>query len=240
MRLVPLALLLPLALAGCAGNMADYVGPRSDIIDDQLVRYGLGHVEARCIAARLGTSLTPLQLRRFERIAASLRQGYYDPPRLGIRDLRHVASTMSDPQIRLELESAAASCGVVTEVAAAPAAPVTSATPPAPAARAEAWLNLGAAPTGQAIAVDAATLEQEASARKAWFRLTNPGEAQPLANAYLLRIDCSRRTIEALARRRQDASGLVSDYQEYPPGSEGPMAVEGGTVMEIAYLAMCT
>ena len=236
MRLLLLAFLPTAMLAGCAGNVADYVGPRASIIESQLLRYGLDARASQCIGERLGATLTPLQLRRFERIAAVVREGYFDPPRLGIRDLRHVASTMSDPQIRLELESAAGLCGVEAPVpvAAAPA------TPPAPAPRAEAWLNLGAAPTGQAIAVDASSLEQEPSARKAWFRLTNPGEAQPLANAYLLRIDCAHRTIEALARRRQDERGLVSDYQEYPSGSEGPLPVEGGTVMEIAYLAMCT
>lgn len=236
MRSIPLALLVSGLLAGCAGNVADYVGPRSTIVHDQLLRYGLDARASQCVGDRLGATLTPLQLRRFERLAAVVRQSYFDAGRLTIRDLRHVASTMSDPQIRLELESAAALCGVEAPVPVATA----PATPPASAPRAEAWLNLGAAPTGQAIAVDASSLEQEPTGRKAWFRLTNPGEAQPLSNAYLLRIDCTRRTIESLARRRQDARGLVSDYQEYPPGSEGPLPVEGGTVMEIAYLAMCT
>ena len=228
--------LLPIAcLGGCAGNVADYIGPRSDIVAAELVRYGLGPQQSQCVGQQLGIRLMPLQLRRFQRLAATVHQGFFDPARLTVRDLLHVASTMSDPQVRLELASATAFCGVDGQaVAAAPSAPQ----PPAP--RAEAWLNLGAAPTGQAIAIDAATLEQDASSRKAWFRLTNPGEASPLSNAYLLRIDCARRTIEALARRRQDARGLVSDFQEYPPGSEGPLPVEGGTVMEIAYLAMCT
>jgi hypothetical protein len=237
MRWLPLA--FSALLAGCAGNVADYVGAPSDIITPELARYGLGTQPSRCVGAQLGARLTPLQLRRFQRVAALVQRGYFDPARLTLRDLMHVASTMSDPQVRLELGSATAQCGLAGEaVAALP--PAAAAAAAAPVARAEAWLNLGAAPTGQAIAVDASTLEQQARVRKAWFRLTNPGEAQPLANAYLLRIDCASRTIEALARRRQDASGLVSDYQEYPPGSEGPMAVEGGTVMEIAYLAMCT
>ena len=233
-------LLLPFAfsalLAGCAGNVADYIGTPSAIIAPELARFGLEPQEAACLAEQLGARLTPLQLRRFQRVAATVRQGYYDPARLTLPDLSHVASTMSDPQVRLELGSAAAQCRLAGQAVAA--APPPAATAPVP--RAEAWLNLGAAPTGQAIAIDASTLVQEATTRQAWFRLTNPGEEQPLANAYLLRIDCTRRTIEARARRRQDASGLVSDYQEYPPGSEGPMAVEGGTVMEIAYLAMCT
>ena len=237
MRLSWLALLLGGMLAGCAGNVADYIGDPSDIIAPELARFSLSQQEAACLSEQLGARLTPLQLRRFQRVAATVRQGYYDPAHLTLRDLSHVASTMSDPQVRLELGSATAQCGLSgQEVSSAP--PPASASAPVP--RAEAWLNLGAAPTGQAIAVDATSLEQEASSRKAWFRLTNPGEEQPLANAYLLRIDCSRRTIEALARRRQDAGGTVSDYQEYPPGAEGPMPVEGGTVMEIAYLAMCT
>lgn len=235
MRRSVLVVMLAGWVAGCAGNVADYIGPRSSIIADQLTRYGLAPADSRCVGERLGAALTPLQLRRFERVARSVERGYYDPARLTIRDLRHVASTMRDPQIRLELESAVALCGIAGET---PSTAVS--TPAAPAPRAEAWLNLGAAPTGQAIAIDASSLEQQDAVRKAWFRLTNPGESQPLANAYLLRIDCGRRTIEALARRRQDASGLVSDYQEYPPGSEGPLPVEGGTVMEIAYLAMCT
>ena len=237
MRLLPLA--LAALLAGCAGNVADYIGRPSDIITAELVRYGLGPQPSRCVGTQLGARLTPLQLRRFQRVAALVQRGYFDPARLTLRDLMHVASTMSDPQVRLELGSATAQCGLAGETLAA-APPAAAAAAVAPVARAEAWLNLGAAPTGQAIAVDASTIEQQARVRKAWFRLTNPGEAQPLANAYLLRIDCASRTIEALARRRQDALGLVSDYQEYPPGSEGPMAVEGGTVMEIAYLAMCT
>ena len=235
MRLLSLSLLPIACLGGCAGNVADYIGPRSDIVAAELVRYGLGPQQSECVGQQLGIRLMPLQLRRFQRLAASVQHPFFDPARLTVRDLMHVASTMSDPQVRLELASATAFCGIDGQaVAAAPSAPQ----PPAP--RAEAWLNLGAAPTGQAIAVDASSLEQDASSRKAWFRLTNPGETQPLANAYLLRIDCTRRTIQALARRRQDAAGAVSDYREYAADAEGPMPVEGGTVMEIAYLAMCT
>ncbi len=224
-------------LAGCAGNVADYLGSPSGIIAPELARFGLAPREAECLGEQLGARLTPLQLRRFQRVAATVRQGYFEPGRLTLRDLSHAASTMSDPQVRLELGSATAQCGIAGRAVAANPPPAAAS---APVPRAEAWLNLGAAPTGQTIAVDASSLEQEASSRKAWFRLTNPGENEPLANAYLLRIDCTRRTIESLARRRQDARGLVSDYQEYPPGSEAPMVVEGGTVMEIAYLAMCT
>ena len=235
-RLLPL--LLPLVLAGCAGNVADYVGLRSGIIADELARYGLNPAESQCVGARLGAGLTPLQLRRFERLASVVQQGFFDPERLTVRDLMHVASTMDDPQIRLELARATDACGVTAEPPApepAPAAPTGAAAPRPPA-----WLNLGAAPTGQAIAVDASTLEQEASFRRAWFRLTNPDETAPSDVAYLLRIDCSARTIEALAHRRQDAAGTVTEHREYARDAEGPLPIEGGTVMEIAFLALCT
>jgi hypothetical protein len=238
MRLLPLTLIAVGLLSGCAGNVADYVGPREGIIAPQLARYGLDATEARCVSTSLVGSLTPLQLRQLTRAASSVQQGYFDPARLTIRDLAHVASTMGDPQIRLELTRAAESCQVGVEApvaeAAAPDVPAEAAAPVAE------WLNLGAAPTGQAIAVDAATLEREPTARKAWFRLTNPNETAATGIAYLLRIDCGARTIEALAHRRQDAAGAVTEYHEYAQDSEGPLPIEGGTVMEIAFLALCT
>jgi hypothetical protein len=40
-----------------------------------------------------------------------------------------------------------------------------------------------------------------------------------------------------VARRRQDASGAVTEYREYP---DNPLPVEAGTVMEIAFLSLCT
>ena len=228
--------LLSLTIAGCHGNVADYVGPRSTIISPQLIRYGIGLNESRCVASHLATSLTPRQLRRFQRIAASIRQGYFEPDHLSARDLGYIASSMRDPAVSRELIRANEACGVVTEVAAAPP-PTPAATPAAP--RAAVWLNLGAAPTGQTIAIDASTLEQEATSRKAWFRLTNPGESRPLSNAYLLLIDCAHRTIQSLARRRDDPAGDAAASQVVAE-TGGPMPVEGGTVMEIAYLAMCT
>ena len=235
MRLLPMAL-LPL-LAGCAGNVADYVGDRTGIVAPQLIRYGLDQEQAHCVGTRLTFALTPLQLRRLARAAGAVRQSYFGAERLELRDLMHVASTMSDPQLRLEIARATEGCGVGT------AGPVAEIAPPPPAPAgpvAPEWLNLGAAPTGQSIAVDAATLEREPTARKAWFRLTNPNQAVETGISYLLRIDCSARTIEALAHRRQDATGAITEYRQYAADSEGPLAVEGGTVMEIAFLALCT
>ncbi|MGQ0558487.1 MAG: hypothetical protein ACT4OE_02715 [Sphingosinicella sp.] len=233
-----MAILLACGLAaGCVGNVADYVGSARGIIAPELNRFGLDGTQSQCVGARLVESLTPIQLRRLQRLSATVREGYYEPGRLVIRDLLHVATTMGDPQIRLELSRALDGCQVATE----PAPPPTIATQATvPEAQPAEWLNLGAAPTGQQIAVDAATLEREPNSRKAWFRLTNPNQQAATGISYLLRIDCQARTIEALAHRREDATGAVTELQEYSRDAEGPLPVEGGTVMEIAFLALCT
>jgi hypothetical protein len=170
-----------------------------------------------------------------------VRQGFFDPEHLTVRDLMHVASSTPDPAIRTALTGATEGCGVsVYPAAASPAAPSAGAEPSAPAQRQPAWLNLGAAPTGQSIAIDASTLELNGTVRKAWFRLTNPNEAQSTGVSYQLNIDCAGRTIEALAHRVQDATGAVTEQREYARDAQGPLPIEGGTVMEIAYLAVCT
>ena len=103
-------------------------------------------------------------------------------------------------------------------------------------ARPPAWLSLGSAPSGQAIAIDGATLEQRGALRTAWFRLIDPPPAPANPNTYRLRIDCAGRTINSLARRRQEADGRTSEFREYP---DNPLPIEGGTVMEIAFLSLC-
>jgi hypothetical protein len=238
MRL-PVTVLVYGLLAGCAGNVADYVGPRTDIVSPQLARYGFAPDEMQCVSQRLATGLTPLQLRQLVRFAGAVSQGYYDPARLTPRDLAHVASTMEDPQIRLELDRATQGCGAGIVTVEAPP-PTSAPAGPNAAPRPPAWLNLGAAPTGQSIAVDAATLVQEGNVRRAWVRLTNPDETAPTDVSYLLVMDCAGRTLEALAHRRQDAAGAVTEHHEYARDAEGPVPIEGGTVMEIAYLALCT
>ena len=103
-------------------------------------------------------------------------------------------------------------------------------------AQAATWLNLGAAGSGQSIAVNAATIDQQGDRRTAWFRLTDPGAA-PSPDTFLLDVDCAHRTINAKARERHDAAGAVAQHVDYP---DNPLAVEGGTVMEIAWLSLCT
>jgi hypothetical protein len=252
-------ILIPfVALAGCAGNVADYVGPHTAILAPQLIRYGLDLRESRCVGERLAADLDPLRLRRLARSAGAVRQGYFDPERLSARDLAYVAAHERDPRVGPAFERAAAACSLAqaSAAAAAPAGPnnegVTILGPgqlPAPngtvpgapgaasAERSPAWLNLGAAGSGQSIAVDAATIEQDGATRTAWFRMTDPGAHAAADNTYRLRIDCQHRTINSLARRRRDAAGAIAEYREYP---DNPLPVEGGTVMEIAFLSLCT
>lgn len=108
------------------------------------------------------------------------------------------------------------------------------------AARPATWLNLGAAPTGQAIAVDASSIESGPNGRKAWFRLTSPGAAAPSDTSYLLRIDCTARTLSTLAAQTLGPNGAIGERRDYGPNGEGVLPIENGTVMEIAYLAVCT
>lgn len=230
---VPFALLALSLMAGCAGEVGDYVGPRTTILSPQLIRYGFDLAHTRCVSERLATDLTTRQLRRFAAAAGTVTQGYFDPNRLDARDLAWVAASIEDQRIRQALASANAACGVDVDVT---PPPVAVEAPPAPAARAAAWLNLGAAGTGQSIAVDAATIEQGETTRSAWFRLTDPG-AQPSLDIFHLVIDCPGRTINATERRRLDAGGAVAEQRSYP---DNPLPVEEGTVMQIAYLSLCT
>jgi hypothetical protein len=242
MRRPSLALLSALLLAACAGQVRDYIGPVSNITSPQMLRFGLNLAQARCMGERMGQALTPRQLRMFARAAGAVRQGYYEPARLTMRDLMWVANAMGDAAVPRALAAADAACGVTAaseyahQVAEADAAARRPPVPPANAPRTQSWLNLGAAGSGQTIAIDASTLVQDQGTRTAWFRMTDPGAA-PSQDAYLLLIDCAHRTINARARERRDAAGAVTDHVDYP---DNPLPVEGGTVMEIAFLSLCT
>jgi hypothetical protein len=230
--------LLPFA-AACAGNVADYVGPRGNIVTPQLIRFGFELAEARCVGQTVGETVRPVDLRRVVRAAAVLRQGSVRAGQLTPQDLLIVAGTVRRAGVREAFERATRNCGMepyrLAGLSEAPA-PVVSADPPAPARPTSAWLNLGAAGPGQSISIDAATLEQSETTRTAWFRLTDPG-VPPSDSSFLLLIDCARRTINAKARQRRDAAGAVLERVDYP---DNPLPVENGTVMEIAWLAMCT
>ena len=237
----PFLPLLLLLVGGCAGQVRDFVGPRSSIVTPQLIRYGLDLTQARCVGERMGSRLEPRPLRSLATAAGAVKQGYFDPARLTMQDLLHVAGSIS-PQVRVELAAAGDACGVGEAAPVqADTAPLAQ-TPPAPAPspatpRPPAWLNLGAAGSGQSIAIDAATIEQEGASRVAWFRMTNPGLVAQSGIAYRLRIDCAAKTIRSLAQRK---AADAAEYREYGPPESNPLAVEAGTVMEIAWLSLCT
>ena len=245
MRLSPLALLPALLLAACVGQLRDFVGPVSNTTSPQLLRFGLDLAQARCVGTHLGDHLRPRQLRMFARAMSGVHDGWFEPGRLTVRDLSYLAAHTPDLAVAPALERATAACDVVAPSdAAAPGVtilgtgqlPPPSGAPAAAAPRAPSWLNLGAAGSGQSIAVNAATIEQQGNQRTAWFRLTDP-HAPPSQDTFLLQIDCGHRTINAKARERHDATGAVTQHVDYP---DNPLAVEGGTVMEIAWLSLCT
>ena len=235
LRSLPLAALAA-SLTGCAGHVADYVGPRDGIVAPQVGRFGLDLRQTQCVSNALTQALTPRQLRYLNRALRDVRRGFYEPDRLTVRDLIRAASSMADNAVGLAMVRATASCDASPEaIAARETARFMAAMPPAQPRR-PAWLSLGAAPSGQAIAVDGATLEQDGNTRTAWFRLIDPPPAPANLNTYRRRIDCQARTINSLARRRQEADGRISEFREYP---DNPLPIEGGTVMEIAFLSLC-
>lgn len=237
MRLLPLAFLPALLLAACVGELQDFVGPVSHTTTPQLLRFGLDLVQARCVGDKMGERLRPRQLRMFARAASGVHDGWFEPGRLTLRDLAYLAAHNPDAAFGPALERATGDCNVVPPplpVAIAPPPPGGEATPEAP--RAPTWLNLGAAGSGQSIAINASTIDQQDGRRMAWFRLTDPGAA-PSPDTFLLQIDCAHRTINAKAREHHDPSGAVAEHVDYP---DNPLTVEGGTVMEIAWLSLCT
>src|SRR5687767_2477444 len=83
-------------LAGCAGHVADFVGPREGIVAPQVERFGLSLRQTQCVSNQLTETLTPRQLRYLNRQLRDVRRGYYDPDRLTVRDLIRAASGMAD------------------------------------------------------------------------------------------------------------------------------------------------
>jgi hypothetical protein len=243
-RLLP-ALLPIAALAGCAGYASDYWRPKLGIIQPQLARYGYSAPQAQCMGQRLGTTLSVWQLRQLERVARLMPAQRFGRAALAPVDLVEVAGVVGDRRVRPAVAAAIEGCGVTAPEIVQAASAAAEAAAPAPsapgAAAAPLWLNLGAAPTGQAISINAASLREEGTTREAWFRLINPGQSGPSAGSYLLRVDCSARTINAMATRRHGPDGGVLQETDFRPrGGEGAAPVAGGTVMEIAYLALCT
>ncbi len=226
--------------AGCAGYVQDYVRDKPRIVSSELTRFGLTEQQSWCVGERMGATLTPRQMREYQQMASSIRSSYFAPGGPNARDLIFAAEQFPSP-MKTVVEEALGGCEVAvpTPPALAAAAPAADAPPVRPApVRAPVWVNLGAAPTGQAIALDAGSVGREGNVRTGWFRLTDPGAA-PSPIAYQLWLDCSARTITPLGERRTRSEGAPEE-RTYPPQQHRALPVEPSTVMEIAYLSLCT
>lgn len=245
--LLPLCLPILGLLGGCAGYAADYWKPKNNLIAPQLPRYGIAAEQSRCVGERLTGNLSVWQLRQLADVARRLVPRAGSP--LGPRDLAYVAGLVQDPKVGPEVKATLDSCGA-TAAAAASAAPAPvpgapqqgptpglepGATPP----QALRWVDLGAADTGQRIAIDITSVVMTADKREGWFRLSNPGETAPSLDAYRLRVDCPGRTITPTAARKYDSDGKVAQHEDYTAAWQQPLAIEAGTVMEIAWKRLC-
>lgn len=247
------ALPVLLLLGGCAGYASDYWKPKESLIGPQLARYGMSGAQSQCVERQLTKRLDVWQLRQLADVAGRLGTGGNNPGQLTPPDFIYVAGLVRDPKVGVETRHALDGCAVPTTAAPPPppSLAATPVTPPAntpglvpgapPAAGSERpalWVNLGTAPTGQSIAVDASSLTNGPSWRQAWFRLTNPGPNAAGDIAYLLRIDCATKSITALGGRKYTPAGALIEQKDYPK-PEGPLAVETGTVMELAFRGVC-
>lgn len=250
MRRTGPALLCLALLAGCAGYAADYWKPKNNLIAAQLPRYGVTAEQSRCVGERLTKNLSVWQLRQLADIARRLVPKSGNP--LTPRDLAYVAGLVQDPKVGPEVKATLDACGATSTAAApatvpGPAIPQQEAIPGAtpglePGAappKALRWVDLGAADTGQRIAIDITSVVMTADKREGWFRLSNPGETAPSLDAYRLRVDCPGRTITPTAARKYGADGKVAQHEDYTAAWQQPLAIEAGTVMEIAWKRLC-
>ncbi|MGZ8285115.1 MAG: hypothetical protein ACXW27_04715 [Allosphingosinicella sp.] len=246
MRRSGLALLSIGLLAGCAGYAADYWKPKNNLIAPQLPRYGIAAEQSRCVGERLTEKLSVWQLRQLADIARRLVPKAGNP--LNPRDLAYVSGLVQDPKVGPEVKATLEACGATANAPTPASAPVPAtpepgalpglepgATPP----QALRWVDLGAAETGQRIAIDITSVVMNAEKREGWFRLSNPGEAIPSLDAYRLRVDCPGRTITPTAARKYDPDGKVAQHEDYTAAWQQPLPIEAGTVMEIAWKRLC-
>ena len=249
MRVSLLVSLAALSLAGCrTGYIADRLIDEEEIVAPQLVRYGFTEAQATCLSGQLAQRLGHADMRALEMRARAFRRGATDG--IAPRDLLMIADGAREQAIPGALRGALAGCSIdlnpVAVAAAQPGGPAATATVAVPATTAPGtdtaptWLNLGSAPSGQSIAVDATSVQRDGAARIAWFRMTDPETGQQTLNSYRLRLDCSNRMYAPLAWRRYDEAGAIVDSRDYTSEVAPPQEVEGGTVTEIAFLSLCT
>ena len=249
-----LSLVCLLSLGGCAGYASDYWRPKAHLISPQLARYGMSGKQSLCMEEKLTAALGVKPLRQLSDLAARLQPGGNNPTSFAPWDFAYVAGLVRNPEVGVETRKALQACGLpVTAPPPAPPPLPPSANPAAPAApalvpgaplptggdRPPLWVNLGVAPTGQGIAVDVSSLVNGAGYREAWFRLLNGDRASVGDLGYRLRIDCAAHTITALAGRKYAPGGALVEQKEYAK-PEGPMPMEKGTVLEIAFRGVCT
>jgi hypothetical protein len=250
LALLTLGLLAPGLLGGCAGYAADYWKPKNSLIAAQLPRYGITAGQSTCVGERLTKNLNVWQLRQLADIARRLEPKAGNP--LSPRDLSYVAGLVQDPKVGTEVKATLDACGAAAAPATVPgpAIAMQSRAAQAPGAlpalepgaappQALRWVDLGAAGTGQRIAIDITSVVMTADKREGWFRLSNPGETAPSLDAYRLRVDCPGRTITPTAARKYDAEGKVAQHEDYTAAWQQPLTIEAGTVMEIAWKRLC-
>ena len=237
-RFAFLGVLLASSLAGCAGHVADYVGPRDGIVAPEVGRFGLDLRQTQCVSNQLTQTLTPRQLRYLNRTLRDVRRGFYDPDRLTVRDLIRSASGMADSAIGLAMVRATAGCDASPEAIAARETARFMAAMPPPTVRPPAWLSLGSAPSGQAIAIDGATLEQQGDVA---HRLVppdrsgaRPGQSQHLSAANRLRGTDDQLACPAAAGSRRPHLGVprisgqpAADRRRHGDGDRLPVALPG-------------
>ena len=245
-----LTCLTVILLGGCAGYASDYWKPKNRLIASELPRYGMAGSQGQCVEQGLSGALSVWQLRQLADLASRLAPGGRNPNSFGPRDFMHIAGLVEDSRVGPETRNVLERCGLDPNAAAAVAAvdpaPATASAPPAGAPPVAAsvpqgsplWVNLGAARTGQGIAVDAASVTRAPGWRQAWFRLLNSDRTGVGDIGYLLRIDCPARHITAHAGRKYALDGTLTEQKDYAQ-PEGPMGIEDGTVIEIAYHALC-
>lgn len=252
------------SLAGCRGYLADHVRPEASIMGPELARYGLSAGEQQCLGGKLVSSLSVWQLRQLANVTKLIKE----PSRLTPQELLWVSTHVKDQQVPLQVRQGAEACGlragaapVVAVASAAPAAEAPASASPAPATAPASppstapaaptsppaaaapsgprWLNLGSGADKKTISIDASTLQGEMPVRSAWFKIVAPG-AGATSNSYLLQINCTAKTVNPLASRKHDAKGAVTEEVQHGPNGAGANPIQGGSVIEIAYLSLCT
>lgn len=245
-------------LAGCTGYVADRLKPKSSLVAPQLGRFGITGSPAECVEQRLTKDLSTWQLRQLYNLASRLAPGGQNPAALQPSDFIYVAGLVKDAEVGSQVRSALQGCNVTpgpVPVAETPPPPVERsadaeppkepgptlpvATLPPQEEQTALWVNLGAAATGQGIAVDARSVTRIEGARQAWFRLLRIDGNQIVGETgYLLRVDCAAKTITAHAGRTYGRGGALLQQKDYA-SPEGPLAIESGTVIEVAFHALC-